>query len=521
MERTERMLWAAEVMLLPHRISLYATRTFEQRQGAGSNKLESMRNNPVTLPVLIVWMLCLALFSAPLAAEKRHPDPDGCFSCHGLPDLKYIDQQGQLRSASILQSDYYGSLHGSVPCKDCHRKITDYPHEQKDGLVDCGESCHVKEPSQGKAFTHKKVVEEFEKSAHGKGWHKNFAAGNRAEEDKESSLPSCRRCHANVAYIAESQWAEFKEAFAHNDAECGTCHEGDVWREQFSGHILRRYIGNRINKASANAMCVDCHGNIDKMSKVEQEDPITHQKQAVGPAFIHAVETYDKTLHGRLLGDGSQHGPACLDCHAPEGLHHAILRDDDGRASVHRDHLPQTCGQSGCHAGYAKTPINQGFLTTHMHDVAMIGAGLNASVASLLNTWSGWHWVAAILAPLAIVFGFGSLIWQWFGDRGKLGKNTNNSLLGAEKFQVLVIGSKPKAKSSHWLGVKNHLQVWRQRLFPEASKLLQADAVEIMMSTSKANPARPSHWRELKRRLTDWRKRLLGRVPQHLPEDES
>ncbi len=185
----------------------------------------------------LMVFLSFIVISNQAFADKRHPDPDGCFSCHGLPDLKYIDKEGQIRSATILKADYYSSLHGSVPCKDCHRKITDYPHEEKDGLVNCGEKCHVKEPSEGKAFTHEDVVKEFEKSVHGKGLSKDFAAGNRFKEENDSSLPSCRRCHANVPYIAASQWDAFKDAFAHNDAECGTCHQGDTWMNHYSGHI--------------------------------------------------------------------------------------------------------------------------------------------------------------------------------------------------------------------------------------------------------------------------------------------
>lgn len=402
-------------------------------------------------------MLSIGLHATPAQAEKRHPDPDGCFSCHGLPDLKYVDTHGQLRSATILQADYYSSLHGSVPCKDCHRKITDYPHEEKDGLVDCGESCHVKEPSQGKSFTHKEVVKEYEKSVHGKGWSKKFAAGNRGEEDQASSLPSCRRCHANVPYIADKNLPAFKKDFAHNDSECGTCHEGDVWREQFSGHILRRYIGNHLNKADANQMCVDCHGDLKKMAKVEQEDPQTKQKKPVGQAFIHAVETYDKTLHGRLLKDGGLQGASCVECHAPQALHHEIRHDDDPASAVNPNHLPQTCGQSNCHGDYAKNVINQGFLTTEMHDVDMIAMGLSAQPEKLLEKLSNWQIAAGLLSVLALIFMAGSLFWQLLGDRGKLSKNSNNSLLGAEKFQTIMIGSKPKARTSHWHMVNQHV----------------------------------------------------------------
>ena len=411
------------------------------------------------------FLVILLIFYNVTFADKRQPDPDGCFSCHGLPDLKYIDKHGQLRSASILKSDYYGSLHGSVPCKDCHRKITDYPHEEKDGLVDCGESCHVKEPSNGKAFTHKPIVKEFESSAHGKGLTKEFAAGNRIQEDSDSSLPSCRRCHNNVPYIAKAQMDAFKQEFSHNDAECGTCHEGDAWRNQFSGHILRRYIGNHLNKNVSNKICIDCHGNIDKMAKVEQEDPQTKEKKAVSLEFIHSTESYDKTLHGRLIKDGNLHGASCVECHAPTGLHHGIKRDEDVQSSVNPAHLKETCGQSGCHKDYAKSVANQGFLNSEMHGISTLGLGVEAKVDELsklnvatFNDLPIWYKLAAIFGLLSMVFFIGNVSWSLFGDSKKLNKNLNNSILGAERFQRIIIGSKPKKKESFWAKIKKRFE---------------------------------------------------------------
>jgi sulfite reductase (NADPH) flavoprotein alpha-component len=414
-------------------------------------------------------VLFLVLCSVAIA-DKRQPDPDGCFSCHGLPDLKYIDKEGQIRSASILKSDYYGSLHGSVPCKDCHRKITDYPHEQKEGLVDCGESCHVKEPSNGKAFTHKPIVKEFEESAHGKGLSKDFAAGNRNKEENDSSLPSCRRCHNNAPYIAPSQMDAFKTEFAHNDAECGTCHEGDAWRNQYSGHILRRYIGNHLNKNVSNGLCIECHGNIKKMAKVEQEDPQTNEKKPVSLEFIHSTQSYDKTLHGRLLADGNLHGASCVQCHAPTGLHHGIKRDEDVNASVNPAHLAQTCGQSGCHKDYSNSVANTGFLTSEMHSVATLGLGVEMHAADVLTlNWetfkalSIWYKLAGIFGALSLVFLIGNIGWSLFGDASKLNKNNNNSLLGAEKFQRIIIGSKPKKKESLIQKIKQFVMSIRKK----------------------------------------------------------
>lgn len=435
--------------------------------------------------ITFIMLVMAGLLFGGACAEKRHPDPDGCFSCHGLPDLKYIDDQGQIRSATILKADYYGSLHGSVPCKDCHRKITDYPHEEKDGLVDCAESCHVKEPSDGKAFTHKEIAKEFQTSVHGKGLTKDFAAGNRIKEDKDSSLPSCRRCHVNEPYIAESQMAAFKEAFEHNDAECGTCHAGDVWREQFSGHILRRYIGNRINKPTSNKICADCHGDIERMSEVEQEDPVTKEKKPVSPEFIHSSESYDKTLHGRLIKDGSMHGASCIECHAPTGLHHGIMRDEDQRSSVNEAHLSDTCGQSDCHKGYAKVLANNGFLTTKMHSASTIAIGLQAKLSELQKTTSNWYAGSVIFGVLALVFFCGSVFWWIAGDRSKLSKNNNNSVLGADKFQRIIIGTKQnkaRVKEGRWEIIKRNIKNGLSRFAPKKKESAQADA------TTSADP---------------------------------
>jgi len=181
-------------------------------------------------------------------AIERYSDPDGCLSCHDLPSLDYVDKQGILRSASINTKHYYASLHGSVPCRDCHRKITYYPHKPENGIVDCADTCHVEEPSQGKAYTHEPVIKEFADSAHGSGWSKNLTGGNRWEEETQEANPSCRRCHSNTLYIEVDKVAIFQNAFKHYDQACGTCHQGTVWRDRIGGHILRRLIGTRWDK---------------------------------------------------------------------------------------------------------------------------------------------------------------------------------------------------------------------------------------------------------------------------------
>ncbi|NJD04870.1 MAG: assimilatory sulfite reductase (NADPH) flavoprotein subunit, partial [Methylococcaceae bacterium] len=402
-------------------------------------------------PFPVVLVCLFGLWAVPTQANERHSDPDGCFSCHGLPGLEYLDKDGVRRVATILEADYYGSLHGSVPCKDCHRKIERYPHKPEEGYVDCSESCHVEEPSKGKAFTHKEVVDEFKTSAHGSGHApgatKDFHGGNRLKEMKDEQNPSCRRCHSNTPYIKDAQLPKFKEAFGHMDTECGDCHQGETWRNQFSGHILRRLVGKNYNKMEANAMCVDCHGDEKAMAKVKLEDPDTKKKEPADFRWIHATDSYDKTLHGRFLAVNDESGAGCIDCHAPRGFRHGVQRAEKLTSSTHPDHLAETCSQSKCH-GYSENAANDYFTKTDVHAVDMLRTDLLTALPT--NPFGGdasnWYRAAWILGPLAVVLALSNFLWTLLGFSG----GSPAAVLGGDHFQRVMLGSGGSGQGSWW-----------------------------------------------------------------------
>lgn len=382
-----------------------------------------------------------ALFVAATSAfaAERQPDPDGCLACHGLAGLDYLDKDGVRRSAYIDPSHYLGSLHGSVPCTDCHREVREYPHDAKATAVDCAGSCHVKEPSKGEAYSHKAVTKEYHTSVHGKGASKGFTGGNRLREATADANPSCRTCHQNTAYISEDMMPRFREAFAHQDKECGKCHQGEVWRDQFSGHILRRFVGGRWDKAGANEMCKNCHGDTARMQKVEREDPATHAKAPAPPRFTLASKSYEMTLHGRLIRSGVEQGASCNECHAPTGLKHGVRRSDDPASSTHEHNLAQTCSQEGCH-GFAGNPLNGGFLKTDLHDLDFIPPQPGIAPLNLPRFESNWVSIGVGMLLLAAFLAGGSLRWWFFAPKkGEIG-----TVLGEEAFQVKMIGRRPK-----------------------------------------------------------------------------
>ncbi len=389
---------------------------------------------------LIVSVAALFVVVTQVMADERRGDVDGCLACHALPGLQYVDKQGVRRVASIDASHYLSSLHGSVPCKDCHRKIRDYPHRPENGEVDCAASCHVEEPSGGKPYTHKAVTEEFKKSVHGKGWSKGFTGANRQREASDEALPSCRKCHPNELYIGAKDLPRFREDFNHLETECGGCHQGKVWMSQFGGHILRRFLGSRWGKRDHNRMCNDCHADHRRMAAVEIENSETGKKEKASARFVLASDSYAMTLHGRLLRSGVEAGASCIDCHAPKGFRHGVRRDDDPLAATHADHLADTCANEGCH-GFARHPLNAGFVNTDLHDIDMIVATSHVAPLDASRLSSNWGKAIMAMLPIVLVLGGGSLLWLLFGNKRQ---SVIFAVLGGNSFQKRMIGRKPK-----------------------------------------------------------------------------
>lgn len=405
------------------------------------NKFKSINWQRVFLAVILGLGITF-VFVTQVEAKQRQSDPDGCFSCHALEGLEYIDEQGVLRNASINQQHYLSSLHGSIACSDCHRKIKSFPHKVENGEVDCGTSCHLEEPSKGEAYTHKIVVKVFEKSAHGDGKSKGFTGGNRLQEAEQQS-PSCRLCHQNTLYIDPQQMPAFKSAFTHTETECGRCHQGKTWLNRFGGHILRRFLAGRKSKENENRSCNKCHADTARMEKVEIKDEAKGKKHKASSHFILASDSYAMSLHGRLLANGNQYGVSCNDCHTPGKEKHAIIRHTDTASSTHKNNLSKTCSASGCHQ-FAESSQNRGFVNTDMHDLDQVPLYKKYLTAELFNINSPWKLFLTLLAPLIIVLLLGSLLWSL---RTQKNKSVIFSLFGGDHFQRHMIGRKPKSKA--------------------------------------------------------------------------
>ncbi len=251
---------------------------------------------------------------------------DSCLLCHKFPGLGRYEKDELNRIVKrVLYVDegiHKSSYHGRFNCTDCHEGVNKIPHTDAK-KVDCGKTCHLIEPSSGNKFSHRKIVEDLENSAHG-------SKGSNTEN--KADLPACRDCHINKPYMLSVR--EQMESKISTEI-CNQCHKKKAWVERFLGHINYR-LSRRRSSSEVVWLCSKCHANSDMMAR--------HK--------LDVVVGFQDTFHGKAIRYGDEEVANCLNCHAPYALgfspHRIISRKKDN-SPVNPANKRNTCAQAGCH----------------------------------------------------------------------------------------------------------------------------------------------------------------------------
>lgn len=253
---------------------------------------------------------------------------DGCLLCHKYPGLGRYEKDEKNRIVKrifyVNEDMHKASYHGSFNCSDCHEGVDKIPHTGAK-KVDCGKTCHLNEPSTGKKFSHKSIVDDLENSAHGA---KGFSG------EGQNDLPACRDCHTNKPYLFSVQQQMKSKAFTEI---CHQCHEEKAWAKRFMSHINYR-LSMRRSSSEVVRLCSKCHANLDMMNK--------HKLDVV----VGFLDTY----HGKAIQYGDEEVANCLNCHAPYALGfspHRITSRKKNNSPVNAANKLETCAQANCHAG--------------------------------------------------------------------------------------------------------------------------------------------------------------------------
>jgi cytochrome b subunit of formate dehydrogenase len=161
---------------------------------------------------------------------------------------------------------------------------------------------------------------------------------------------SCVDCHKDVKSLAHETPPQ--------KVSCVQCHAD-------AGQAYRHSIHAKVDKSGKiPASCQDCHGDVHQIEGAgDPKSPINHANVPATCGRCHGQKflmesngesaqpflSYQESVHGRAVANGSQKAAVCTDCHGT----HEILLASDPRSPISKFNVPATCGQ--CHTDVANT----------------------------------------------------------------------------------------------------------------------------------------------------------------------
>jgi cytochrome b subunit of formate dehydrogenase len=140
---------------------------------------------------------------------------------------------------------------------------------------------------------------------------------------------SCTQCHADAGVAYKHSIHAKVDMSGKIPASCQDCH-GDAHQIEGAGDPK-----SPVNHANIPATCGRCHG---------QKFLMESNGESVQP-FL----SYQDSVHGRAVANGSQKAAVCTDCHGT----HEILPASDPKSPISKFNVPATCGQ--CHTAIENT----------------------------------------------------------------------------------------------------------------------------------------------------------------------
>jgi hypothetical protein len=274
------------------------------------------------IPWLTLAGLLISLF---FGSQVFAADEYNCLMCHRHRLAGRIDENGKRWNYNVDEAIYNHSVHRNIECRDCHSYITKIPHEPVTDVINCANQCHIKPPFAQQKFSHQKIVDLYNQSAHG------ITASD--PEILKQAKPYCKFCHSNPLYTKIS---EERVSYAETLARCLNCHPESGVTQAYM-HMTHR-LRKRTSRSSREIveLCAKCHQDVALMKKLK-----------VSATAQDAVTTYNQSIHGKLVRLGSEKAANCVNCHASSGLHD-IYKKDDARGTIYKENLMKTCQQ--CHA---------------------------------------------------------------------------------------------------------------------------------------------------------------------------
>jgi cytochrome b subunit of formate dehydrogenase len=353
----------------------------------------------------IVWEAQTQAAEAEPAAAK--PDNAICLACHGNEGFAMPGADGKPRPLHVTKDKFEKSVHGKRLCVECHKDITEIPHQKigqhKVSCVQCHQNLWETAQKENKTQEFAKlgvVVKQIDKYMHSIHARPNI-------EDQSRTNATCYNCHdAHYVYPKGSAIrAEWRLSIPN---VCGKCHSKE--RDAYVTSVHGDEVMWKANPKAA--ICSDCHTthDIDDPGMDSSRLVIT---QNCGTCHQENLKTYLRTYHGQVNTLGYAYTAKCFDCHGS----HAVQRAPDPSSTVHPDNRLKTCQK--CHVG-----ATAGFVSFQPH-------GNTHDFNRYPFMWIASKFMIALLFGVFAFFWTHSTLWFYreYKDRRE-GKSTPHVVTG-------------------------------------------------------------------------------------------
>jgi cytochrome b subunit of formate dehydrogenase/5-methylcytosine-specific restriction endonuclease McrA len=166
---------------------------------------------------------------------------------------------------------------------------------------------------------------------------------------------NCQDCHGGEHEILAASDAKSPVNHSNIPATCGRCH-GQKFLMESNGESAQAFIsyqdsvhGRAVENGSLKAaVCTDCHGAHEILPASDTKSPISKASipGTCGKCHSEIENTFNQSIHGQAIARGNQLAPVCTDCH---GIH-SIKSPVNPNSPVSEQNLSRdTCAR--CHEG--------------------------------------------------------------------------------------------------------------------------------------------------------------------------
>lgn len=187
--------------------------------------------------------------------------------------------------------------------------------------------------------------------------HDAYLQSTHVRSGKDGRMPAanCEDCHGGVHEILPSADANSPVSRAKIPSTCGRCH-GQKFLMESNGLSVQPFLsyqtsvhGRLVGQGSGQAaVCTDCHGTHQILAPSDARSPISKQAVSVTCGKCHADQSkqYMGSIHGQAVARGNSLSPTCTDCH---GIHSIQAHTDPNSPVAEQNLARDTCGR--CHEG--------------------------------------------------------------------------------------------------------------------------------------------------------------------------